>query len=488
MKVTQERLPNSQLGLEIEIDAVRGQQAFENTVRKYVKTARIPGFRPGKAPRPIVMQYLGKQAIKAETLEKLIDTTLQESLEQAQINALGNYQVLSKFDDLLAEFEPGKAISFKAAVDVQPEVTLREDYAAMTVRFSPEVLDPEQVDFALREAQTENATHVPVLGRPAQLGDAATIDFLGRTPEGTEIAGAKGTDFEVILESDRFIPGFIDGMIGMNLDETREVTAQFPEGYVKPELSGQAAIFTITLKELKDRILPEIDDVFAQTEGYESLEEWRTSITEKLQARLDEENKSTRDTALLNALLQGAQIDLPKTLIEQEFKFLAEQYIQNMSRQGINADLFFKNEENIDFLREQVAQEAVTRLRRTLALAELVRREQITVEEEEIIPRLAEYARTLTEEVDREALVTMVRDELLTEKALDWLAEHSTIEEQVTLESPIEVELVSEETEETLIELAAEPIEAESMPSAEVISEEITPALDSPEQPVNQES
>lgn len=471
----QERLPNSQLGLEIEIDAVRGQQAFENTVRKYVKTARIPGFRPGKAPRPIVMQYLGKQAIKAETLEKLIDTTLQEALEQSQINALGNYQVLSKFDELLAEFEPGKAIIFKASVDVQPEVTLREDYAAMTVSFSPELFNPEQVDLALKEAQTENATQVPALGRPAQLGDSAIIDFLGRTPEGEEIAGAKGTDFEVVLEVDRFIPGFIDGILGMNLDETREVTAQFPEGYVKPELSGQTAIFTITLKELKDRILPEIDDSFAQAEGYANLEEWRISITEKFQARLDEENKSTRDTALLNALLQDAQIDLPKTLIEQEFKFLAEQYIQNMSKQGINADLFFKNEENLSFLREQVSQEAITRLRRTLALAELVRREQIMVNDEEVAPRLAEYARTLTEEVDREALVTMVRDELLTEKALDWLAEHSTIEESLKLESPVEVEMVSQETEETLMELT------ENAPSVEVISQEMLAQPDRPE-------
>ncbi|WP_287129553.1 trigger factor [Candidatus Cyanaurora vandensis] len=469
MKVTQERLPNSQVGLEIEIDAVRGQQAFENTVRKYVKTARVPGFRPGKAPRPIVLQYLGKQALKAETLEKLLDESLKEAIESVQVNALGNYQVLSKFDELLAQFEPGRSLSFKASVDVQPEVQLRADYSSMTVQYIPVPFDPESVDKALAEVQTEKATTAPVLGRPAQLGDIAIMDFLGRTLEGEEIPGAKGTDFEVVLQEDRFIPGFIAGILGMELDETREVSAQFPEGYAKEELANQPALFTITLKELKDRQLPALDDVLAQEADFADLAAWRTYTEENLRTVNASENKDRRDTALLNALLVEAQIDLPKTLIEQEFKFLAEQYIQNMTQRGIDPDFFFKNEDNLAFLREQVSSEAVVRLRRTLALAELVRRESLTVDDSELTPRLAEYARTLKEEMDRETLTTLVRDELLTEKALDWLAEHSTIEEvdepaadETTQPLEVMVAEVDESTAETtppleLEEVAAEP-------------------------------
>ncbi|WP_218082614.1 trigger factor [Anthocerotibacter panamensis] len=453
MRVTQEKLPNSQVGLEIEIDAARGQQVYEQTVRKYMKSARIPGFRPGKAPRPIVLQFLGKQVLKAETLEKLLDETFKEAVEQAQVTVLGNYQVLDKFDALLQAFEPGQALTYKAAVDVQPEVRLREDYSALKIRHVATTFDPALVDQTLEDARERKATYEPAPERPAQIGDVAVIDFVGRTLEGAEIEGAKGTDFQLELQTDRFIPGFIDGMVGMTLHETREVGARFPEGYAKPELSGVEARFTITLKELKDKTLPELNDELAQELGeVDTLDLWREQVEKQLRAQTEDRNRDARDAALLDELLSGTTVDLPRTLIEQEFRFLAEQYTQNLTNRGINPDLLFK-EENLPFLREQISQEAITRLQRTLALAEIAKREEITVSDDEVTPRLVEYVRGLKQEVEREALINLVRDELLTEKILDWLAEHSTIEE--VSEEALAAEATSTPTGELEAEIVA---------------------------------
>ncbi len=429
MKVIQERLPYSQLGLQIEVEAVRGAQAFEAIVRKYIKASRIPGFRPGKAPRPIVLQYFGKKALKAEALEKLLDEALSEAIKQENVEALGNFQVLSKFEELLAEFEPGQVLTFRAAVDVQPEVVLRPDYNALLVKHSAVSFDPGAVDAHILKTQISKSTLIPAAERPAALGDVAVIDFVGRNLAGEPLDGAKGTDFEVELQTDRFIPGFIDGIVGMNLEETREVPAQFPQDYVNKEFAGLEVLFTVTLKELKERKLPAIDDALAiLSDEAETLEEWRVTLAKQFEDQAEQQTKDNRDAALLSTLLEGTTIDLPKTLVDQEFRYLSERTLQSLSQRGADLDTMLKDESILNILREQILQDAVARLRRTLALAEVARREQITVDEAEIGPRLAEYARTLTEEINRDTLESMVRDELLTEKILDWLTERSTIE------------------------------------------------------------
>ncbi len=459
--VTQEKLPNSQLGLQIEIDAIEAQQAFEATVRKYMKTARVPGFRPGKAPRPIVLQYLGKNALKAEALEALVNRSFEAALTQEKISDLGNRQVLSPFDELITQFEPGHTIIFKAAVDVQPEVQLRSDYGQMTVSYSDCEFNATEVDERLEAAREQKATYVPILGRTAQIGDTAVIDFLGCDPLGVEIDGAKGTDFQVELFVDRFIPGFVDGIIGMTVDETRDVPARFPADYAKPELSNQDVLFTITLKNLKEKQLPELDDALALAVAeVETLDQWRDSVTTEIQERVTREKADARDTALLDALLEGTTIELPKTLLEQEFQFLAEQYFQSMQQRGINPEMILQNEQMLALVRENLSNEAVTRLKRTLALAEVAKREQILVTDEEVTPRLAEYARNIQENIDREALVTAVRDEVLTEKILGWLVEHSTMEVLTDVSfDGIEAEVVNDPTAANLTEDGVQPIE-----------------------------
>jgi trigger factor len=258
MKVTQEKLPASQVGLEIEIPAEKSKQAYEQVIQKFTRQANIPGFRKGKVPRQVIVQRFGSTSLKAAALEDLIDESLKAAIEQEKIEALGNFELRSSFEDLVAQFEPGSPLTFSASVDVQPEVTLKQ-YTGLTVQAEAIQPDPERVQKTIAEYQEEIATLVPVEGRAAQLKDVAVIDFKGvlvsdePEAEPQEVPGGQAEDFQVELDEDRFIPGFILGIVGMEPGQTKEVSAQFPESYPQATVAGRDATFTVTFKRRSKR-------------------------------------------------------------------------------------------------------------------------------------------------------------------------------------------------------------------------------------------
>jgi trigger factor len=217
MKVTQEKLPQSRIGLEIEIPPDQSKNAYEQVVQKLARTVNIPGFRKGKVPRQILLQQLGQTRIKATALEELIQSSLQQALKQEAIEPLGNYQLRSDFDELVGQFKPGEPLTFIAAVDVQPEVSLG-DYTGLTVKAEEVPYDPSTVEKFLEERRAELANLIPVEGRPAQMGDVAVVDYSSRLadePEGEEtesIAGGQAEDAQIELVEGKFLKEFVDGM------------------------------------------------------------------------------------------------------------------------------------------------------------------------------------------------------------------------------------------------------------------------------------
>ncbi|HEY9845656.1 MAG TPA: trigger factor family protein, partial [Candidatus Caenarcaniphilales bacterium] len=179
MKVTQEKLPGSQVGLEIEIPAEMSQKTYEQVVGKFMRSAQIPGFRKGKVPRQVVLQRLGPERIKAAAVEELIENSLKEAITQVEVEAIGSFQLRSSFDELVSQFKPGEALTFSASVDVPPEVRLSQ-YTDFNLQVPETQFDPTQVEAVLTEQQTERATLIPVEGRTAQLGDTVLVDFSGR--------------------------------------------------------------------------------------------------------------------------------------------------------------------------------------------------------------------------------------------------------------------------------------------------------------------
>ncbi|OWY65878.1 trigger factor [cyanobacterium TDX16] len=434
MKVTQEKLPASQIGLEIEIPADKSQQSYEQVIQNFTRAANIPGFRKGKVPRQILLQRLGTTRIKAAALEELIQSGITEAIKQAEIEAIGQPQLRSSFEDLIGAFEPGKPLTFSAAVDVLPEIELKQ-YTDLQVKAEEVKYDPERVEKVLEENRQERATLIPVEGRAAQMGDVVIIDFKGylvpeaEGEEPQEIEGASATDFETELSPGRFIEGFIDGIVGMSPGETKEISAQFPEGYPQQEIAGKPAKFTVTVKELKEKELPELNDDFAQEiSEFETLAELRSTLETRFREEAEKKTKTNKQQALLDDLIEHLEADLPETMIEQEVDSVLTQTAMQLQRQGIDVKKLF-TKDTVPQLRQRSRPEAIDRLKRSLALQEVAKKESIEVEPDAVEARVKELmAEYSGQDIDRERLKEVVQEELLTDKIFAWLEEHSAIE------------------------------------------------------------
>jgi trigger factor len=481
LKVNQEKLPGSQVGLEIEIPAERSRSAYEQTINKYMRTAQIPGFRRGKVPRQVIMQRFGAVQLKAVTLEELIDQTIKEAIEQDKVNVIGNFQLISSFEELIAQFEPGTAITFSASVDVPPEVSLTR-YTGFQVQAEEVKYDPAQVQTVLDEQRSSRATLIPVEGRAAEQEDTALLDFSGiyflddEKTSSEEIEGGTATDFQVELTEGQLIPGFTEGIVGMNVDETKELDLQFPEEYFQEELAGKSARFTITLKDIKTKELPELDDAFAQEiSEFQTLEELQAFLIERYQREAQEKTDANVEAALLDALVEEIETDLPDTIISTEVNFLINQMANRLQSQGVDVNKIF-TKDMMPGLKENFRNEAIGRVKRTLALAEVAQRENLSIETEALEQRFQEVLTTMGDrEIDRGRLREVLEDELLNEKVIGWLKEHSEVtlvdkievEPEAELKSGSDLELEDSEPEDASAE--ATNVEAEVVDSAETV-------------------
>lgn len=432
MKVTQEPLPQSQIGLEIEIPAETTKQTYEKVVQNLSRSANIPGFRKGKVPRQVLLQRLGSQRIKEAALEDLVQDGLKQAIAQESIEALGNYKVTSTYEELISRFQPGEPLRFSASVDVPPQINLG-DYSGLSIKAEETQPESDAVDKFLEQRRTEQATLIPVESRPAQMGDVAVVDYSGRfTDEGdetTEISGAQATDFQIELEEGRFLEDIIQGIVGMSPGETKEVPVNFPEDYPREDLTGKSAVFTITLKELKEKELPELDDDFAQEiSEKETLAELRESLEQQFREKAERETAASKEQALLQALLEKVEIDLPETMIEREVQTILTQTAMQMESYGMDIRKLF-NAETLPQLKERSRPDAITRLRQSLALEEIAKRESLTVSSDEIEARAKEVMEQLSgQDVDPKRLREVVESDLIKEKTVKWLEEHATIE------------------------------------------------------------
>lgn len=472
MKVTQEKLPASQLGLEIEIPAETTKKVYEQVVQNLARTVNIPGFRKGKVPRQVLLQRLGSQRLKEAAIEDLVQSSLKQAIEQETIQALGNYKLISSIDELIGKFEPGEPLTFSASVDVSPEVKLG-DYSNLSIKAEESKPALDAVDKFLEERRGEQATLIPVESRPAQMGDVAVIDYkgnlIGAGEELVEISGGEATDFEIELEQGRFIADIITGIVGMSPGETKEVPVNFPEDYPLENLAASSAVFTITLKELKEKELPELDDDLAQEiSDMETLEELRESLTKQFAEKAERETAASKEEALLEALLEQVEIDLPETMIEREVQTILTQTAIQMENYGMDLKKVF-TPEIMPQLRERSRPDAIERLKKSLALEEIANRESLSVEPGEIDAKCQQVRQQLAgQDIDPQRLQEFVTSDLIKQKAIQWLEEHATIE-LVPKGSRENEDTEADERDREVIDAATQTIEVSS---EEVVSSE----------------
>ncbi len=434
MKVTQEKLPDSQLGLEIEIAAEASRSAYDKMVQNLTRSSNIPGFRKGKVPRRILLQRIGVQRIKAAALEELIQKSLQDALEQESIDALGNYNLRSDFDELVQQYNPGDTLTFSVAVDVPPAPDL-DDYSNISVKAEEVVYDPKQVDDYLEQRRLQQADLIPVEERGAQMGDVAFVDFKGTLTaegeEGKEIEGGSATNFQLELAEGKLIPGMVEGIVGMKPEETKEVAVTFPEDYPQEDLAGKPAVFSITLNELKAKELPELDDDFAEEASngeFETLDALKESLTKQFTERAENQTKQNINDALLKVLLEQSTVELPDTMIQEEVTNVLTKTLMQMQQMGLDVRQLFTSD-SVPKLRENACPEAIENLKQELILKAIAEKEGLQPSEEAIAAKMAEITKDLSgQDIDRDKLKKMVTKDLVAEKTFDWLREKAQIE------------------------------------------------------------
>ena len=432
LQVSTSPRPGSRMAVEIAVPAGLTQTSHEQAVDKLSRTIKLPGFRKGKVPRAVLVQQIGAVRIRATALEDLVDSVFRNAMKQAEIPAIGQPSVDGGFEALLERFEPGKELSLTLEMDVEPTPSLKATKGLKTEAESVS-FDPARVDELIEQSRRQLATLVPVEKRAAEAGDVAVISFTGTYADsGEAISGGSAEAMEVELEDGRMIPGFVEGIIGMKPGDSKTVACQFPEDYPQEDSAGRKASFEISLSELKTRELPALDDAFAQqASDKQTLAELRADLEERLKDDAERRNESNRHDALLAALVEQLEVELPETLVQEEIISLLEQTAGQLAQQGMDVKKLF-TPQLIQSLRETSRPEAEERLKRSLALKALASTEQIEVAADEIEAKVKELSRGFSDSsrIDPARLRQAVQEDLMREKLMGWLESNSTITEK----------------------------------------------------------
>jgi trigger factor len=428
MKVTQEKLEQSRIGLQIEVTGDQTTKYYEQAIKKLTTSANIPGFRKGKIPRQVILQRMGQAQIKAMALEALLEPAINDAIKQESVPAIGNYQISSSFDDLLLTFVPGQTLTFSATVDVPPSVTLGT-YTGLAVKAEEITYDAAQVADFIEKQRDEKATIIPVVGRAAQLDDIAVVDYNGKLADGSEISGAQADDFDIELSEGKFITDLVNGIVGMSIGETRNVNVTFPADYAREDLAAQAAIFHVVLKDLKAKELPSLDDDFAkEASDFDTLVEYQESIATRFQEQAKKSTDQNIMNAIETALIDIAAVDLPETMLERETMNLLNQMANQFSQYGMDVNKLFTRE-TIPKMKENCRPDAVNNLKQQLAIAEIAEKEGIVVTDEAIVTRMSEILPQLAgQDIDENRLRSFITEDLQKEQTLAWLKDNAKVE------------------------------------------------------------
>ena len=335
MHVTRTPAPKSTVQLEIELPPERLDRAMNDAVRVLARRTRVPGFRPGKAPRPVLERHLGPGVVLDEAVDHLMQDAYREAIVQEAILPLSNADVE------VVQAEEGKPLIFKAVVPVRPEVTLG-DYRGFNFKPEIEVIDDARVDQVIEELRDQNATLGPVEDRGAQDGDYAVISFLG-TKDGEPFEGGTSERMPLIVGQERLIPGFESNLVGLKVGETTEFDITFPEDYGEPSLAGQVAHFSVELKELREKIQPDLDEDFIASLGaFESLEELKADIRARLEGNALDRARHGFADRIIEYAVANATVDLPDVLVDQEVEVMHDEFRASLARQGITEEAYLK--------------------------------------------------------------------------------------------------------------------------------------------------
>ncbi|MFW6036000.1 MAG: trigger factor [Halothermotrichaceae bacterium] len=386
MEVAKEQLEGNKVELKVEVEVEKVNDALEKAYRKVVKDVSIPGFRKGKVPRKVLEARYGKEVLHRDAFDILIPTAYSQAVKAAEIEPIAQPEIN---DFYIAENEPA---NFTAVVEVKPEVELGEYKGLGVEKEEVEVTDDEidgQLDQMLEQhSQLENSDRETV-----EDGDFVIIDFEGFIDD-EPFPGGSAEEYTLEIGSGSFIPGFEDQLIGQKVGEEVDVEVAFPEEYQAEDLAGQDAVFKVNIKEIKEKILPELNDDFVkEVSEFDTLEELKEDIESNLSEQKEDRAQREFEDGLIEKISGNAKVEVPDTLVENELDMMFHNLSYSLSTQGLNPEQYFNHMGmNENTWRENNKDEAKKRAKSNLVLETIAEKEGIEVTDEEINERLEEMA------------------------------------------------------------------------------------------------
>jgi trigger factor len=416
MKVTLDREGKNLVKLELELESEKALKAYEQACRQLSGRVNIPGFRKGKAPRAVLEKSFGIDYIKRETLERLVPELLSQAISAESLDVITEPVIDS------CDFNLGQPLKLNAKFEVRPVVKLGE-YKAIAVEV-PEAKLPEGslADALLRLAESR-ADSKPVEARPIVIGDTVMLDFECFVDD-TLIEGGKAQGLIVEVKEGSFIEGFCEQLVGHQPAESLDINVRFPKDYRNAELAEKEALFKTEIKELREKITPAIDDELAKALGQESLEKLKEVMLERMTQEIDQENEIRKHRAVIEAIVNKAEVDIPESMIERERDLLIQQ-MKRQSQQQMQAWEELEKSEGFAKLKEAKYEEAKQRVLTSLVLGAIVRAEELSVTDEEINPYLVEviarHELPFEKAMQNQELQRQVAEEVLTGKVVEFV-------------------------------------------------------------------
>lgn len=418
-----EKLEKNMAKLTIEASADELEGAIQKAYLKNRGKVNVQGFRKGKAPRAIIEKMYGVSMFYEDAVNELIPEAYEQATNESGL------EIISRPDIDVVQVEKGKPFIFTAEVALKPEVTLGR-YKGIEVEKPALIVTEEEIMAQVNKEREQNSRMITVDDRAVQDGDITAIDFEGFI-DGKVFEGGKGTDYSLTIGSHSFIDNFEEQLIGKIIGEEVEVNVTFPEDYQAKDLAGKPALFKVTVKEIKVKELPELDDDFAQdVSEFDTLEDYKNNIKANIKENKEKDLKTAKENEVVDKIIENSTMDIPEPMVNAQINQMAEDFAQRMKSQGLSIEQYFQftgmdSKKFIENLRPQ----AIKRIQSRLVLEAIVKAENIEVSEEEVDKELAEMATMYQMEADKTKKLIgdkekeQIKTDIAVQKAVDFAVE-----------------------------------------------------------------
>ena len=416
----------NEVKFEITVEAAKFEDAMKKVYFKSAKYFNIPGFRKGKAPMQIVEKYYGPEIFYEDAFNEVAQEALEEAVKENKLDVVSRPEVDVK------QMEKGKDLIFTVVMQTKPEAEVSK-YKGIEIKKVEYNVTDEDIEHELHHMQEHNSRLISVEDRAVESGDTTTIDFEGSV-DGVPFEGGKAENYDLEIGSNTFIPGFEDQIIGMKIDEEKDVKVKFPEEYFSKELAGKDAVFKVKLHEIKKKELPELDDEFAKdVSEFDTLKELKADIKAKKEKQNEEKAKYETQDAVIKALCEKTKVEIPSGMVEMEVENMLKDFEQRLAYQGLNLEQYFKmmgkTEEEV---KKEYEPQAIEGIKSRLALEAVIKAEKIEATDKEVEDKMKEMAKNYGKENDEEFLKNenvknYIKQGLESEKAIDFLVKNAKI-------------------------------------------------------------